>query len=157
MADLSPRRTGRPGGGRDARIAARQAAAHAAGAPFLTRALKPFEVLNEEGLALIEHNADTILEEVGIIFRGDPEALETLRNAGADVDGELVRFPRGMARQIVQASAPRVYTQHAQNPDRSVEIGDPYTVLAPNYGSPFVRDLDNGRRYGTLEDFRNFV
>jgi trimethylamine--corrinoid protein Co-methyltransferase len=31
------------------------------------------------------------------------------------------------------------------------------TVFAPNYGSPFVRDLDNGRRYGTIEDFRNFV
>ena len=32
-----------------------------------------------------------------------------------------------------------------------------HTVLAPNYGSPFVRDLDRGRRYGTIEDFRNFV
>ena len=32
-----------------------------------------------------------------------------------------------------------------------------HTVLAPNYGSPFVRDLDNGRRYGTIEDFRNLV
>ena len=31
------------------------------------------------------------------------------------------------------------------------------TVLAPAYGSPFVRDLDGGRRYGTIEDFRNFV
>src|SRR5690349_14061692 len=79
----------RPGGGRAARHAARIAAAHAAGAPFLTRSLKPFEVLNEEGLALIEHNADTILEEVGIIFRGDPEALETMRLGGADVVGEL--------------------------------------------------------------------
>jgi trimethylamine--corrinoid protein Co-methyltransferase len=152
-----PGRPGRPGGGREARIAARQAAAHAAGAPFLTRALQPFEVLNEEGLALIEHNADTILEEVGIIFRGDQAALDTLRKAGADVEGELVRFPRGMCRRIVQASAPRTYTQHARNAERSVQIGDPYTVLAPNYGSPFVRDLDNGRRYGTLEDFRNFV
>jgi trimethylamine--corrinoid protein Co-methyltransferase len=148
---------GRPGGGRAARIAARHASAHAAGAPFLTRALRPFEVLDEEGLALIEHNADTILEEVGIIFRGDPDAVQMLKDAGADVDGELVRFPRGMARSIVQASAPRTYTQHARNPARSVQIGDPYTVLAPNYGSPFVRDLDNGRRYGTLEDFRNFV
>ena len=148
---------GRPGGGRAARHAARQAAAHAQGAPFLTRKLKPFEVLDEEGLSLIEHNADTILEEVGIIFRGDPESLETLKGAGADVTGELVRFPRGMARQIVQATAPQTYTQHARNPDRTVQIGDPYTVLAPNYGSPFVRDLDNGRRYGTLEDFRNFV
>jgi trimethylamine---corrinoid protein Co-methyltransferase len=31
------------------------------------------------------------------------------------------------------------------------------TVLAPAYGSPFVMDLDQGRRYGTIEDFRNFV
>ena len=100
-------RRGRPGGGREARHAARQAAAHAAGAPFLTRALKPVEILDEEGLALLEHNADTILEEVGIIFRGDQEALATLHGAGADVTGELVRFPRGMCRQIVQASAPR--------------------------------------------------
>ena len=30
-------------------------------------------------------------------------------------------------------------------------------MFAPAYGSPFVRDLDNGRRYGTIEDFRNFV
>ena len=27
----------------------------------------------------------------------------------------------------------------------------------PTYGSPFVRDLDNKRRYGTLEDLQNFV
>ena len=32
-----------------------------------------------------------------------------------------------------------------------------HTVLAPAYGSPFVRDLDGGRRYGTIDDFRNFV
>jgi trimethylamine--corrinoid protein Co-methyltransferase len=143
-------------GGRAGRVAAR-AAAHVEAAPFLTRSLKPFEVLDEEGLSLIEANADTILEEVGIEFRGDPEALRLLRVAGADVEGELVRFPRGMCRQIVRASAPLVFTQHARNPDRKVKIGDPYTVLAPNYGSPFVRDLDNGRRYGTIEDFRNFV
>ena len=36
-------------------------------------------------------------------------------------------------------------------------IGDPHMVFAPNYGSPFVTDLDRGRRYGTIEDFRNFV
>src|SRR5438270_7101137 len=154
MTVESPRH--RAGGGRDARRAARLAT-HAEWLPFLTRKLEPYEVLNEEGLAIIEHNADTILEEVGIDFRGDPEAREMLGNAGADVDGDRVRFPRGMCRQIIRASAPRIFTQHARNPERSVQIGDPYTVLAPNYGSPFVRDLDNGRRYGTIEDFRNFV
>ena len=62
-----------------------------------------------------------------------------------------------MCRQIVQATAPRQFTQYARNPERNVEIGGMHTVFAPNYGSPFVRDLDNGRRYGTIEDFRNFV
>ena len=125
--------------------------------PFLTRTLAPFEVLGEEGLSIIEHNADTILEEVGIEFRGDEDALRLLRDAGADVDGERVRFPRGMCRQIVQASAPRQFTQYARNEANNVEIGGMHTVFAPNYGSPFVRDLDRGRRYGTIEDFRNFV
>jgi trimethylamine--corrinoid protein Co-methyltransferase len=148
--------THRRSGGRAARQAAR-AFAHAQTIPFLTRTLEPFEVLGEEGLALIEHNADTILEEVGIEFRGDPAALSLLRDAGADVQGELVRFPRGMCRRIVQASAPREFVQHARNPERSVRIGGNATVFAPAYGSPFVRDLDNGRRYGTIADFRNFV
>ena len=79
------------------------------------------------------------------------------RDAGADVDGTRVRFPRGMCRQIVQATAPAIYTQHARNPEHSVQIGGDATVFAPNYGSPFVHDLDNGRRYATIADFQNFV
>jgi len=30
-------------------------------------------------------------------------------------------------------------------------------VFVPAYGSPFVRNLDEGRRYARIEDFRNFV
>jgi trimethylamine--corrinoid protein Co-methyltransferase len=146
----------RRSGGRAARQAAR-AHVHVQGVPFLTRTLRPFEVLDEEGLSLIEANADIILQEVGVEVRGDPDALALLAGAGADVDGERVRFPRGMCRSIVQASAPREFVQHARNPARSVRIGGDATVFAPAYGSPFVRDLDNGRRYGTIEDFRNFV
>jgi len=147
---------GRRGGGRAARQAAR-AHSHAAHIPFLTRTMAPFEVLNEEGLSLIEHNADLILQEVGLEFRDDAEALRLLKDAGADVDGVRVRFPLGMARSIVQATAPRTFVQHARNPERSVAIGGMNTVFAPNYGSPFVRDLEGGRRYATLEDFQNFV
>ena len=47
--------------------------------------------------------------------------------------------------------------QHARNPERSLAIGDKRVVFAPAYGSPFVRDLEGGRRYGTLADFENFV
>jgi trimethylamine--corrinoid protein Co-methyltransferase len=147
---------GRRSGGRAARQAAR-AHSQVERLPYLTRTMAPFEILNEEGLSLLEWNADTILQEAGIEFRGDPDALALLKGAGADVQGERVRFPRGMCRQIVQATAPREFVQHARNPERSVRIGGPYTVFAPSYGTPFVRDLDRGRRYGTIEDFRNFV
>ena len=64
---------------------------------------------------------------------------------------------RACAARSSRRRAPRQFTQYARNPERNVEIGGTHTVFAPNYGSPFVRDLDGGRRYGTIEDFRNFV
>jgi len=142
--------------GREARIAARRAAG-AERIPYITRAYEPFEVLSEEGLALIEENAETILEQVGIEFRNFPEALDILKRGGAEVDGERVRFPRGLCRKIVTENAPAHYTQYARNPAHNVVMGGNHVVFAPGYGSPFVRDLDGGRRYGTIEDFRNFV
>ena len=57
----------------------------------------------------------------------------------------------------MSATAPAVYTQHARNAANSVQIGGDATVFAPNYGSPFVFDIDQGRRYATLDDFQNFV
>ncbi len=146
----------RRSGGRAARQAAR-ANAVVARQPFLTSTLRPYEVLSDEGVELIEHNADTILAEVGVEIRDFPEALPVFAAAGADVVGTRVRFERGLARSLVQRWAPRTYTQHARNPERSVEIGGPTMVFAPNYGSPFVHDLDQGRRYATIADFENFV
>ncbi|HEX8758102.1 MAG TPA: trimethylamine methyltransferase family protein [Steroidobacteraceae bacterium] len=148
-------RSRRPSG-RDAKRAARTARSHAS-VPYITRRIPYYEVLGTEGLELLEHNADTILEEIGIDFRDDPESLKILRDAGADVKGERARFPRGMCRTIVTRSAPKEFTQHARNPARSVVIGGGRTVFAPSYGSPFIRSLDEGRRYARIEDFRNFV
>ena len=143
-------------GGRAARQSAHNQGSSAA-TPYITRALPPYEPFNSEVLELIEHNADTVLEEIGIEFRGDDDSLRRWHEAGADVDGERVRFPRGMCRQIIQASAPSSFTQHARNPDRSVQIGGPHSVLVPAYGPPFVRSIDDGRRYATIGDFQNFV
>ncbi|MCP3868386.1 MAG: trimethylamine methyltransferase family protein [Gammaproteobacteria bacterium] len=126
-------------------------------APYITRRIPCYEVLDEEGLSLIERNADTILQEIGIEFRDDAEALQVWKDAGASIEGERVRFDRGMCRSIVQATAPREYTQHARNPARNLRIGGKNTAFAPAYGSPFVFDLDKGRRYATIEDFKNFV
>jgi len=143
-------------GGRSAKRAARQQSVAATRA-FIDRKIPYYELLDEASLALIEHNADTVLEEIGIEFKEFPLALSLFKNAGADIDGERVRFPRGMCRSIIQQSAPAEFTQHARNPERSVIVGGKRTIMVPAYGSPFVFDLDKGRRYATIEDFRNFV
>ncbi|PZO77790.1 MAG: trimethylamine methyltransferase [Mesorhizobium amorphae] len=144
------------GGGAAARRAARSGGGPGTQQFFIKRRINIYEVLDEEGLALIEHNADTVLEEIGIEFRDDAEALEMWKQAGADVKGSRVHFPRGLPRSLLK-TAPSQYTQHARNPERSVQIGGNATVFAPVYGPPFVRDLEGNRRYATIEDFRNFV
>lgn len=143
-------------GGAAARRAARTGGGPGQSLTYIRRRINVFEVLDEEGLTLIEANADTVLEEIGIEFRDDAEALALWKEAGADVRGERVHFPKGLCRQLL-ATAPSVFTQHARNPERSVQIGGDATVFAPVYGPPFVRDLDGNRRYATIEDFRNFV
>ncbi len=152
-ANKSPR--ARRGGGRAARRSKRDAARPPAPA-YLRRRLPPFEVLDEEALHIIEDNAETLCQEIGLEFRDDEEVLRLWRDAGADVTGERVRFPRGLLRAII-ASAPATFIQHARNSARNVHIGGDGSVFAPVYGPPFVHDLDRGRRYGTIEDFRNFV
>ena len=144
------------GGGRAARQAS-LSTPEIQKAPYITRKVPFYEVLDEEGLTLIEENAETILQEVGVEFRGDTEALEIWEDAGADIKGERVRIPKGLCKKLIQQSAPAEFTQHARNPQKSVRIGGKNTVLVPAYGSPFVRDLEKGRRYATIEDFRNFV
>jgi len=145
----------RRGGGREARRAARAGEALQV-LPFLTREIPPYEVLGDDGLETIEGNADQILEEVGVEIVDFPEAVGIFESAGATIEGTRVRFPKGMCRDLA-ATAPSRYTQHARSPERSVEIGDPHMVFAPAYGSPFVRDLEGGRRYATIEDFQNFA
>ena len=124
--------------------------------PFIRRKISTFEILDDEAMQIIEQNADIVLEEIGVAFRDDPEALSMWRDAGADVRGERVHFPKGLCRELMK-TAPQRFTQHARNADRNVEIGGKNTVFAPVYGPPFVRGLDGERRYGTIEDFQNLV
>jgi trimethylamine--corrinoid protein Co-methyltransferase len=145
----------RPRTRRDGRHRVR--AVHPAVAPFITRALPPYEMLREEQLVAIEAQADRILQEIGMEIRGDAAAIQLWKDAGADIEGERIRVPAGLARQIVKSSAPAEFIQHARNPARSITIGGRATVFSPAYGPPFVSDADRGRRYGTLEDFKNFV
>ena len=150
MADQRrKRRSRRPDAGDKARPAAKTPA-------YVKRQIPFFEFLGEEGLVQIEDQAEWLMQEVGLEFREDPSALETWKEAGADVDGTRVRAPKGMIRELCK-TAPAEFTQTARNSERSVRIGGTNQVFAPVYGSPFVRDLEGGRRYGSIEEFEKLV
>lgn len=123
---------------------------------YITRQIPFYEFICEEGLVALEDQADWLIQEIGLEFRDDEKAIEIWKSAGADVKGTRIRLPKGMARDLCK-TAPSKFIQHARNPAKSVEIGGNSQVFAPVYGSPFVRDIKNGRRYGTLEDHRKLV
>jgi trimethylamine---corrinoid protein Co-methyltransferase len=122
--------------------------------PVLDRRIPVYEVLDQGGLERIHEASCSILEEVGIDFRDD-EAAAMWRDAGADVQGHRVHIPRQLLLGLV-AKAPSTFTVHARNPERSTEIGGSKVAFAPTYGSPFVYDFNNERRYGTIDDLRQF-
>jgi len=140
-------------GGREARRQARTAVQVRA-LPVLERRVPVYEVLDEAGLERIHEASLQILEQVGIDFR-DAEALELWKSAGAEIERWRVRIPRELLMDLV-AKAPAEFTVHARNPERSTVIGGDRVAFAPTYGSPFVYDFDNQRRYGTLADLNDF-
>lgn len=154
MAEAATRRRGRGGGGAARR--AERSAINVETAKYIERNVPLYEILSDEALEIIEANAETVLEEIGVNFVDNPAALERWRKAGADIDGERVRIPKGLARKLC-STAPSKFTQHARNPERNVEIGGNTLVCAPVYGPPFVRDMEGGRRYATMADFEKFV
>jgi len=78
------RKRRRKSGGRSSKVAARQSKTTEYSA-FIERKVPYFEILSEEGLSLIENNADILLEEIGVEFHDFPEALKLFKDAGADV------------------------------------------------------------------------
>ncbi|MGB7739369.1 MAG: trimethylamine methyltransferase family protein, partial [Steroidobacteraceae bacterium] len=100
MSDTSTiHRTGRTSN-RETRRAARTHRA-AEKLPYIRRRIPAVELLNSEAIEIIEANAETILEEIGIEFRRDPQSLRLWHEAGADVQDERVHIPRGLARKLL--------------------------------------------------------
>jgi trimethylamine---corrinoid protein Co-methyltransferase len=147
--------------GRRARQVADATGAALHHAPYISRTMPTYDLLSDAKLDQILDTSERILAEIGIDFWEDFETVELFEAAGGQVTHKAkdvwnIRFAPGLIRDILK-TAPASFTQHARNPANSVQIGGDAMVFAPAYGSPFVMDLDRGRRYGTIEDFENFV
>ena len=140
-------------GGRDARRTLRTGRREEM-LPALRHGLPYTEPLHQEQVERIDDASMRILEEVGVDFR-DPVALADWKRAGAKIEGERVYLDRGLVLELI-ASIPSTITLHARNTARSVTLGEGQSIFVPMTGAPFIRDLDNVRRNGTLEDLGTF-
>ena len=91
MSDKSRRRS--RGGGREARRELRSSQAqNTINKPYIKRNIPVYDLVSDEVCELIENNAETILEEIGIDFRDDKEALSILKSNGCDVNLSLIHI-----------------------------------------------------------------
>ena len=88
---------------------------------YIERKIPNFEILNEEALEVIENSAEEVLSEIGVKFPDNEFALKLWKDTGADIKGDLVKIPKGLARKLC-STAPATFTQHARSKIKNVEI-----------------------------------
>jgi len=117
--------------------------------------MQNYELLSREQVERIHAASLEILAEVGLEVR-HPGALEVLTRAGAKVDGRRVYFPPSLV-EAQRVKPPSRFTLHARNPANNLIFGGGSSLFAPANCPAFVAEANGGRRYGTLEDYENFV
>ncbi len=151
-ADTTPRRRRRRArsGGMEARPAVAQP-------PYrhLRRWFEPTRAVSDDELEAVHAASLQVLRDIGIdVLHRD--ARRRLANAGADVQGERVRFDPDMVTELI-ATAPSEVTLHARNPARTITIGGNSVVFTSVAGAPNVSDTAGGRRTGNRHDFQNLL
>jgi trimethylamine---corrinoid protein Co-methyltransferase len=111
----------------------------------------PVAAVSEDHLEAIHRASLRILAEIGIDFL-HLGARARLADAGAEVDGDRVRFAPELVEQLV-ASAPASFTLHARDPARHLHIGGDHIAYGSVASAPNVASLAGGRRPGNLADF----
>ncbi|HEX6845035.1 MAG TPA: trimethylamine methyltransferase family protein [Actinomycetota bacterium] len=111
--------------------------------------------LTQEQEGQVHEHAMRILEEIGVdVLHERGRAL--LADAGQKVEGDRVYLDRGFVMAQV-AKTPRTFTLHARNAANTVEVGGGTPLWMGVGGPPFLSDLDEGRRAGTLEGHDTIV
>ena len=89
----------------------------------IERRLPFFDPLDDDAVVRLEAQVDWIIQDVGIAFRDDQEALTLWREQpDVRIEEDVVRAPADWIRELCR-QAPSSFTQLARNPERSVIIG----------------------------------
>ncbi len=116
---------------------------------------RPTEVVSEDELEAIHTASLRVLSEIGMNFL-DPESRDLLLAAGAEVDGERVRFDPAMVVERV-ATCPNEFQLHSWNPAHTLTIGGDHLAFGSVGSPPNLVGLDGVRRPGTRAGFRDLL
>ena len=121
----------------------------------VTNPYAPAGILDAEQVETIIQTALELLACQGMSFL-EVSSRELLRNAGATVDGDIVRFDPELVRETV-AHAPAEFRLRARNPAHDLAIGGNRVVFSSVGGPAFCSDLDNGRRPGSYAELCDYL
>jgi trimethylamine--corrinoid protein Co-methyltransferase len=119
------------------------------------------EILSQEAIDQIHDTSMKLLANVGVQFPYEP-AQAIFQKHGVKTDGARVYLTEDQVMNAL-ANAPKQFTIHARNPERSVVVGGGQPVFVPGYGAPFLVDATPsaegpvGKRTPTLDDYHNLV
>jgi len=123
----------------------------------LENPFEPLRVFSDDQVAAIHDAALTLLENQGMkVLAADGRARYAAGGAQVDEASMMVRIDRGLVAQSL-ASAPRGFSLHALDPERTVSLAGRGVAFAPTSGPPNIMDIERGRRAGTFEDFCNLM
>ncbi len=115
----------------------------------------PFPILDPEGVERIHEASIRVLEELGIEL-WNAEARQLFADAGAIVDGEVVRIGRDIVEEALR-TAPSQCTLTSRNPDKQIVLGGNHVAFGLVAGPPAVHDEINGRRASNMADYEQFI
>ena len=150
---MSIETSGRPG--RKRRRVRKAGAIHQQGWAELTSPYPPFEIVGAEQIEDIHAASLRVLAELGMEVLHEP-LRKTLAAAGAEVEGERVRFDPAMIEEKL-ALAPASVSLRSRNPARNLTLKDGNIVFCSTGGPAFSTDLDRGRRAATHADMEDLT
>ena len=117
----------------------------------------PPRIYSDDQVAAIHVAALTLLENQGMkVLSAIGRRRFAAAGASVDESTQVVRIDRGMVAKAL-ATTPSEFTFHTPDPEFNVTIGGRHVCFAPTSGPPNIMDIHNGRRAGTVEDFRNLI
>lgn len=102
------------------------------------------QALSNEEVEAIHHASLDVLKNTGTIVQS-ADLRETLRSAGASLDGETVKFPPHLLERAAQ-SAPEKIQLHSRNGAGALEIGNGDTRAVSGFDGTFIHDFESGKR-----------